>query len=486
MSIQPIQLIIVVVYLIGMLLIGFLTNKFAIKNSTDYLIAGRRMGLFFVACSLSANNVGGGSTTGLAARAFSGWGMSAVWYVLAAAIAMIPLAFFAPKIRKTMAVTIPEVLERRYGSLSSVITAVLNIASLFCLTSSQVMASGAVVHSLTGIPLNVCILIAGLVVILYTTMGGLMADTITDVVQYIVIFIGLAIATPFVISGAGGWSEIASKLPPVEFDFFKVGWVTILGLIFNYFCTFLSGPEMVSRFESASDEKTAKGASLLSGVMMASIAFFPTFIGLVALAVNPTLDGGKGTTALTWATGEYAPPIVGGLLSAAIIAATMSSSDSNLLCASTLFVRDILLKFRKAPMEDRKIITVTRISNVVICVFSMLIAFMNIDLVTMNLFAFALRSAGPFAAYALGLACPKATKNTGIVSIIVGSVAAVAWQIADEPFGILAIVFGCACGTVAFLITWAIEKGMGKPPAPSAYLSDEEVAKLKQIESARS
>jgi len=477
-NVQVVPLIIVVVYLCGMLLIGFLVNKLQIKNSTDYMIAGRRMGLFMVACSLSANNVGGGSTTGLAARAFSSWGMSAAWYVLAAAIAMIPLSYFAPKIRKTMAITIPEVLSRRYGDLSGTLTAILNIGSLFCLTSSQVMASGSVISSLTGIPLNVCILVAGIVVIAYTTMGGLIADTITDVIQYIVIMIGLAVAVPAVLNGIGGWQVVAAKLPPVELDFFKVGWVTILGLIFNYFCTFLSGPEMVSRFESAKDEKTAQRASWLSAVLMASIAFLPTIIGLAALAVNPDLDGGKGTTALMTTTAQYAPPFITGLLSAAIIAATMSSADSNLLCASSMFVRDIYMKYINKDIPDNKIIFVTRISNVVICLCSMCISFLNISLVTMNLFAFALRSAGPFAAYALGLACPGATRHAGISSIIVGSVAAVTWQILGEPFGILAIVFGCALGTLAFLITWGVEKSMGAPPAPSAYPTAEEIALL--------
>ncbi len=473
MNIQTIPLIITVAYLLGMLLVGYLVGKLHIKDSEDYMIAGRRMGLFMVACSLSANNVGGGSTTGLAARAFSGWGMSAAWYVLAAAIAMIPLSYFAPKIRKTMAVTIPEVLGRRYGAFSSTLTAVLNIASLFFLTSSQVMASGSVVASLTGIPLNVCILIAGFVVIAYTTMGGLIADTITDTVQYAIIFVGLAIAVPFVINGVGGWEFVASKLPPVELDFFKVGWVTILGLIFNYFCTFMSGPEMVSRFESAKDEKTATGAAWLSAIMMASIAFFPTIIGLIGLAIDPNLDGGTGRTVLMTMTSQHAPPVITGLLSAAIISATMSSADSNLLCASTMFVRDIYQKFINPNLEDKKIIFLTRLSNVIICLGSMFIAMLGISLVTMNLFAFALRAAGPFAAYALGLACPGATRNTGIMSIIVGSIAAVVWQLMREPFGILAIVFGCAMGTLAFLITWAVEKGMGAPPAPSAYTSEE-------------
>lgn len=180
MVLQTQALIIVAAYLIGMLLVGFIVGKLKIKDSSDYMLAGRRMGLFMVAFSLSANNIGGGSTTGLAQKAYGEWGMSAIWYVLTASIAMIPLAYFAPKIRKTMAVTIPEVVGRRFGKTSSTLTAVLSILSLFCLTSSQIAASGTVVASLTGIPTNVALLIAGAVVILYTTFGGMIADQISD------------------------------------------------------------------------------------------------------------------------------------------------------------------------------------------------------------------------------------------------------------------------------------------------------------------
>lgn len=469
MEIKLVPLIIVGVYLIGMLLVGFLVSKLKIKNSTDYMLAGRRMGLFFVAASLSANNIGGGSTTGLAARAFSGWGMSASWYILAASIAMIPLAYFAPRIRKTMAVTIPEVVNRRFGNTAGTFTAVLNVVSLFCLTASQVLASGSVVSSLTGMPLNVSVLIAGLVVIVYTTMGGMIADAITDVVQYIIIFFGLLIALPFIINGAGGWEAISAKLPPLDLNFTKIGWVTIIGLIFNYFCTFLSGPEMVSRFSAASDEKTARKASWLSAIMMGMLAFIPTLIGLVALAVNPELDGGKGTTAMMFATTTYAPGVIAGLVAAAIVSATMSSADSNLLCASTIFIRDIYMKYFKPDLEDQKIIRYTRISNVIICIISMGIALFNISLVTLNLFAFALRSAGPFAAYGLGLSVPYATKNAGLYSIIIGSIAVVVWQLLNQPFGILAIVFGCFCGTISFFLVAAIERKMGKPAAPTAF-----------------
>ena len=381
-SIQATPIIILIIYMISMFLIGYLTNKYMIKSSTDYMLAGRRMGVLMIACSLSANNVGGGSTTGVAQKAFSGWGMSAAWYVLAAAVAMIPLSYFAPKIRKTMAVTIPEVVNRRFGNFAGTFTAILNVLSLFCLTASQVLASASVISAITKIPLNVAILISGIIVITYTTFGGMLADAIADIVQFFIIFFGLLITLPFVINGAGGWSAISAALPPVELNAFKIGIPTILGLIFNYFCTFLSGPEMVSRFSSAEDEKTAQKASILSAIFMTLLAFIPTVIGLVALAKNPLLDGGNGTTALMYATQSYAPQFVTGLVAAAIVAATMSSADSNLLCASTILVKDIYQKFFNPTIDDLKLIKVTRISNVVICLVSMAIALFNISLVT--------------------------------------------------------------------------------------------------------
>ena len=223
MEIQILPLIIVVAYLVGMLTVGAVVSKVQIKNAKDYMVAGRRMGLFMVAFSLSANNIGGGCTTGLAQKAFGDWGLSAVWYVLAASIAMIPLAYFAPKIRKTMAVTIPEVVGRRFGKFSSNFTAILSVLSLFCLTSSQIAASGGVINALIpSIPLNVCLIFAGIVIILYTTMGGMIADQISDLLQFGIILVGLAIATPIVLNHAGGWNAISAAAPHTDFIIYNI------------------------------------------------------------------------------------------------------------------------------------------------------------------------------------------------------------------------------------------------------------------------
>ena len=475
MQIQVIPTIIVVAYLVGMMLVGLIVGKLQIKDSKDYMLAGRRMGLFMVAFSLSANNIGGGSTTGLAQKAFGDWGMSAVWYVLAASVAMIPLAYFAPRIRETMAVTIPEVVGRRFGEKSSIFTAVLSILSLFCLTSSQIAASGSVVSTLTGIPTNVALVVAGLVVILYTTFGGMIADQISDLVQFIIILVGLAIATPFVLEGCGGWEAISAALPPVQLDFTKIGWVTIIGYIFNYFCTFLAGPEMVSRFETAKDEKTARNASFLSAVLMAAMSFFPTLIGLAALAVQDTLPNlsADGSNAMMAVASVLAPEIVVGLISAAIICATMSSADSNLLCMSTMVMNDIYLKFGGAKrLSEKQIITYTRACNVAAALIAMGISMAGISIVTMNTFAFGIRCAGPFAAYGLGLIVPRATRHSGIASLAEGTVGFCFWQVLSGGgflFGILPVVFGCAVGVLAFFLVNLIEWKAGVKPAPSAY-----------------
>ena len=323
--------------------------------------------------------------------------------------------------------------------------------------------------------MNVCLLIAGIVIILYTTLGGMIADQISDLVQFIIIFVGLAIATPFVLKGIGGWQALSAKLPGEQLSPTKIGWVVIIGYIFNYFCTFLSGPEMISRFESAKDEKTAFRASLLSGVLMALMAIFPTLLGLAALAVKDSLPGVVASNAMMSVTSKFAPTFITGLVSAAIISATMSSADSNLLCMSTMAMNDIILPYSKKSIDDKKSIFYTRSLNVVFCVIAMAISMLKINIVTMNTFAFAIRCAGPFAAYGLGLIMPRATKHSGQISIITGTIGVIFWQIlsgGDFFLGILPVVFGCAVGTITFFVINLIEWKMGVESAPSAYIDE--------------
>ena len=473
MTIHIIPLIIVCAYLLGMLAIGYFCKKYYVKTSADFFLAGRRLGVLFVALSLSANNIGGGSTMGVASRAFAGWGLSAGWYILAASIGIIPLAYFAPKIRRTMTYTIPELIRTRFGDIAGTTTSLLNIISHFCLTASQILVSGTVVSALTGMPLNVAIFVSGAITLCYTVMGGVIADVISDAIQWVIMFVGLLVTMFFVLHNIGGVQVLAEKLPGKTLSFSGVGVTAIISLIINYFCTFLTGPEIISRFACAKDEKAAQHSSFISAVLMGLMAFIPAVLGLAALAMNPGLDRGTGASALMWVSVNYAPPVIIGFVAAAIISATMSSADSNLLCAATIFVKDIYQAYVDPQVDDKTLIFLARVSTVIIGLLSVCIALFQFNLLTLNLFAFALRSSGPFAAYSLGLLWKKATRQSGLVSILCGSVGAVIWQYLDDPFGILAIVFGCVVGVVSFVLTVFIERALGGKVAPSAYADDD-------------
>lgn len=186
-------------------------------------------------------------------------------------------------------------------------------------------------------------------------------------------------------------------------------------------------------------------------------------------------------------TQHFAPTIITGLVSAAIISATMSSADSNLLCMSTMFINDIYTKyFRKEnPLTDKQVIFATRACNVIASLIAIAISLGGVDIVTMNTFAFAIRCAGPFAAYGLGMVVPRATKASGQISIVTGTIGVIVWQILSGGnfyLGILPVVFGCAVGTITFFLVNLIQWNRGVDSAPSAFLSDAEVKAIEKKE----
>ena len=460
---------IVVVYLIAMLGVGWWTNKKLIKTSTDYMLGGRSIPMILVACSLAANNIGGGSTNGLVNRAFGAWGASAVWYVAAASVGLIPMIIFAPKLRNVLAFTIPEVVGRRFGKTSHIITAVLNVVSLFCLTASQILTSGTILSLLLGMDLNLAILLAAGFTVVYTVMGGLWAGTITDLFQWAIIFLGLFIAVPYAVGAAGGWDKMMTTLPPEKLQpFGTLGVLGILSLCLNYFITFTSGPEMVSRVFSAKDAKAGRWALAWAAIFMALFAFVPTIIGLAGYAIDPKMPANKVLATVIFG---HCPGWVAGAVSAAIIASTMSSADSDMLCASTIITKDLVPYFKK-DLSDKSQIVLTRVLNVIIGLGAMCIALFKIDIISLNIFSFMLRAAGPIGAFLLGLVWKKSGKLAGLAAILVGSGVGIWWQLlslrmkVDNPYGLLPIVIGSAASILTFVIVTLVERAMGRAPAP--------------------
>lgn len=455
--------IIMFIYMGTMIGIGIYASKKHVKGAEDYLLAGRRLGPIMMAGTLAATEIGGGSSVGVAAKAYGSWGLSAGWYVVAAGIGLILVSFIAPLLRRAMATTVPEIIGRRFGTSSYVISSLLSIVSLITLGGVQITATATIVTVLLGVNFNIAIIISGVVVTFYTMKGGMWAVTLTDFVQFFFILFGFAIAIPFALSHVGGWSHVVANLPAGQLGFTKVGWKTIIGLIVMYFMTFSTGQEAVQRYFAAKDEKTAVLGSVLAGTLMCFYAFIPAIIGLIALATFPHIDP---NTAMATVAVQLTPPWIAGIVLAAVISATLSSASGDFLGAATVFAKDIWQKYVNPDLTDNQILTLTRTVVLISGMIGIGISLASKAIIPMLVFAFTMRSAGPFAAFILGLYYKNATKNAGLASIIIGSIVGGYWQYIKEPYGIMAVIAGSVAGTIAFFLVSVIERAMGKPPAP--------------------
>jgi SSS family solute:Na+ symporter len=243
-----------------------------------------------------------------------------------------------------------------------------------------------------------------------------------------------------------------------------------------YFMTFPTGQEIVQTFCSAKDGKSAKIGSVIAGLLSAACAIVPALIGLMAYVC---IDGfaalGPQKNALAEATIRFAPPVIAGLVLSAIVAATISSASGNMIGTATMFTNDIFRPYiNKGVKDDNKEVWVSRITMVIVGLVGLVNAIKASNIISVMMGAFALRSAGPFAAFICGLFYKEVTKRAGFISLVVGTVVAAIWIYAlRTPWGLNAMVPG---GLIAFIFIFAIsaiDRRMGiQPAAPIEFDQD--------------
>ncbi len=463
--------------MLGMLGIGYYASK-RISNSTDFLVAGRRMGPILMAGTLAATEIGGGSSLGVVEKASnlgnSQWGLSASWYVMTMGIAFIILTFLAPKLRASEVRTVPEYFRRRYGPVAGVFTSLTMILPLIGLTAGQFMASATILSVMIGVSWKTALITVAIVVTCYAVMGGMWSVAITDFVQVGLIVLGMAIAIPFAMNYAGGWDNVVKNVPPETFDLFKGigGPKAVAALIIMYIATFTVGQEAVARYYSARDGKAAVQGSILAALINGIYAFIPTILGIIMLALvnmekvskSELLASGARYSLPILAT-HTMPSVIVGLLFSGIISATMSSADSDMLGAGSIFANDIYRQFIHKNASDKAVMRVTQASMVVVGFFSLIIALDATSIIDLLMFSFTLRAAGAFFPYILGHYWKKASPAGTIAALIVGSVVSVLYERKWSPVGFFGfeqqpVIPGLVCALIVFLVF-----SLAMPPA---------------------
>ena len=465
MSANIMVIAIVVVYMLAMLWIGWYSST-KITTNTDFMVAGRRLGPVLMAGTLAATEIGGGSSLGVVQNGMSGFGLSASWYIITMGLAFVILSFMAPKFRAATVKTVPEYFRRRYGKSCGLITAVIMLLPLIGLTAGQFIASAVITSTMLGISYGAAVVLVAVVVTVYSIMGGLWSVTLTDFVQVFLIVIGMLAAVPFALDYAGGWTSIVANVPPETFNMFQgYDFFSVISLTIMYVATFSIGQEAVSRFYAGKDGKTAKQGAWLAALINFIYAFIPTILGIIVLAL---ITMGKFDAQQFASVGaRYAlpvlaintmPAVICGLLFSGVISATMSSADSDLLGAGSIFSNDIYKAVLKPSAPSSEVMLVTKIAMCLVGAASMLIALFNTSsIISILMFSFTLRAAGSYFPYVLGHYWAKASAAGTIASLLAGTVVVVYLEHISK--GVLLgikfsqpIIPGLAAGFIAFIV----------------------------------
>ncbi|MFC8687180.1 sodium/proline symporter PutP [Brevibacillus porteri] len=376
----------IIVYMAGMLLIGYYAYK-RTSNLTDYMLGGRSLGPTVTALSAGASDMSGWLMMGLPGAMFA-QGLSASWIAIGLTLgAYANWLYVAPRLRSytevaNNSITIPAFLENRFGDASRMLRLVSALVIMIFFTfyvSSGLVSGGVLFENTFHLSYQTGLWIVGLVTIAYTLFGGFLAVSWTDAVQGLIMVIALILVPLVTVLTTGGLGETFTEIHAVDpslLDIFKG--TSLLGIIslFAWGLGYFGQPHIIVRFMAiTSTSEIKKARSIGMGWMIFSVAG-AMLTGLVGIALYSkqgwTLSDPE-TIFIQLGTILFHPLITGFLL-AAILAAIMSTISSQLLVTSSSLTEDIYKTFFKRSATDKELVTIGRLSVLLVSVVAFLLA----------------------------------------------------------------------------------------------------------------
>lgn len=346
-------------------------------STTNFIVAGRSMPIWIGSATIIATWFGGGTMMGSAGASYERGLLGVIADPFGGALCLFIVGFFFARIfRRLGLLTLIDLFEIRYGKIAATVAAIATISTNVGWTGALLVAFGYVFETLTGVPIHIGIIGGAVVVFVYTVAGGMWAVAMTDFVQMVVIAIGLVMLLVIVLIDAGGWGNIALRLPHDTFSMVPAESSPLIWL--NYFRAWLivgiadvTAQTLIQRAMSAKDEKTAQNSFYLAGFGHLSLGIIPVTLGIIASVTMPGLA--EPETVIPTLASEHLHPVAIAIFVGALLAAIMSSADSALLAASSVFSVNILPLFRR-HITDRQRLLATRIAIPVFGSFAIYVA----------------------------------------------------------------------------------------------------------------
>jgi SSS family solute:Na+ symporter len=414
-------------------------------EAESFMAADRDMNLFQTTATTAATDIGGGFSIAMGGLGFT-LGISGSWLIAISGLSIILASFLmVPKVKKwadqVKGLTTGDLFEARFDRRTGTLAALVIGLAWFTFVGGQIIAGGKLLQVTLGMNLTLAIALAGFIILAYTAMGGLKAVIYTDVLQMIVLFVGvILILVPIGLIRVGGWGGLVEQLsadPQTASlaDWGAIGWKQLFGWFFSIIPIWFISIAALQRIVAARDEKTARRAFLLTGVPIEwpLFAIGSTLVGLFARVLAPELTDPELATPTMILT--LLPAGITGIVIAAYIAAVMSSADSCLIGPVSIFTNDIYRKLFRPGANDGELVRVARVMTIVLGVSAIGMAYLTPNVLDLILYAYTFGAAGLFFPM-LGLLFWKRTTASGAFwSMMLGGSSAVIWTLAGEPWG---------------------------------------------------
>ena len=469
--------IVFVVYLAFMLGIGvYFFVKSKDGGEKDYFLGGRQMGPWVSALSAGASDMSAWVLMGLPASIYA-FGIGQAWVAIGLAIGYaVSWTVEAPRLRRFTivandAITVPQYLTNRFVSKSKalqIICAVIFLVAYTIYAASSMKACGTLFHTVIGIDATLAMYLAAAIIVGYTFLGGFSAVCWTDFFQGMLMLAALLIAPIFalIVIKGGGAAESVADLPANYWNLFS-SWKDIvsgLGWGLGYF----GMPHIIVRFMSVRSDKDLKKSAKIGITWNVLIVIFSVAAGCIGhLLLGEISDS---STVFIQMVRMLFPALISGVLLSAILAASMSTADSQLLASASAFASDVYKPvLRKGKASDKEMLWAGRFVVLAISVIAVLIASNPNSGTIMGLVenAWGLFGAAFGPAIMLSLFWKRFNFEGAIAGIVTGAVVDVLWLLCLSSTGIYEIIPGTIAGLIAAIIVSRCTK------APS-----EEVEKL--------
>jgi len=455
----------IVVYLLAMLAIGFVFSKNN-SDSKDFYLGGRKMGPIVTAMSAEASDMSSWLLMGLPGLAYLTGVANPAWTAIGLGIGTwFNWLIVARRLRRYSAninaITVPEFYSKRYHDNSNVLNAIAALVIIVFFipyTASGFAACGKLFNSLFGVDYMVAMLISAAVIVGYTIMGGFKAVSTTDLIQSIVMTIALVVVVTFGISKAGGVEAVidnAKSLPgylsmKASYDVgtnssTPYSFLTIVSTI-AWGLGYFGMPHILLRFMAIKDEKKLVLSRRIATIWVFIAMGITIFIGMVGLGMTKAgelgfLSGSSSETIIVEIAGLISrhgvlAAIVAGLILAGILAATMSTADSQMLAAASSVSQNIVQDFFKVKISEKKSLLVARLTIVVISLIGVFLA-RDPNSSVFNIVSFAWAGfGGAFGAVTLcALFWKRSNKWGALAGMIGGGVMVFVWKYAISRLG---------------------------------------------------